>query len=471
MNFVKNLYERWQPKWHVYLILGLFIPVFFTVYLLKIHPQVHPAGDTPSYLAGAYNIKTFNVFSDERGKVSPTPKALRTPAYSWFLAQSMKYVPGLDKADYSWFMSPEQKELSAEFIKLKYPQLFLLLGIAGMTAWLVLSITGKKSYGQWALWITAFHPFLSKYVDRLYSELFGVFVITLFTFLFYLALKHGKALLSLLAGAALGCVVLTFAQWTYVAPICFVTIAIYGITQRQRLTKTLVTALIFIAGFTAVTHPWTMRNQDLFKKDVISGRGGDILELRSHLDMMPIETYLASFCYWSHSPLLKKPLKAFVDREHYALLDSDDPSSVYAMVEQTRVRVHKEFPDNPLMADNKQLNESKKRILAHPIRHILVSIPIAFRGMMDGTLSLFNLPIYFFFVYAFFMGIKRKNWLLAATLAPAGALLAFNALATHGHPRYSGQVVSIVWVGALAGLNIYLQKRKDKKNALLAQQS
>lgn len=95
--------------------------------------------------------------------------------------------------------------------------------------------------------------------------------------------------------------------------------------------------------------------------------------------------------------------------------------------------------------------ESIERIKAHPVRHLLMTIPVGFRLMMNPMFSVFYIGVYALFCLAVWKAVRRGDWILTALFASPFMLFAFNALATHGLPRYNGHAAPLLIFGAVTG--------------------
>lgn len=446
----------WGTRRHIRILIYLFLPAFFAFYIPAMDAK-GTEGDAAYYLAGAYNLVHHGTFSGERGGSDPKPDAYRTPAYSWFLSLGMRILPPVKGADTSWFTDRTQKLLPNEYVWLKYMQLPLLLAVAIMTGWLVLDVTGRKGYAHTAVWIMAFHPFLQRYVKRFYTELFGSFLISLFSFVFYFALKKRSLLLFLASGVLLGSVTLTFPQWKYVMPCCFLAVFIYGLLEKEGRKKILGGALLLLIGYQCLVYPWQIRNEEMLGRNYISGRGGSILLLRAYYDKMPWDAYASSFLYWTYG-LPKYVLKKFVDREHYYYLDSNDPNGAIGKTRVEKSQIQKQLGVRSHELDSHLMKISIRRILDNPVRHLLVSIPLGYRSLQDPTFSVFNLVVYAFFLYSVVHYMRSRKWMMLCLFVPVLVIVGFNALVTHGLPRYTWPLTPLVWVGALAGVSLWREK-------------
>lgn len=443
-------------------IFGVFLPLFVVVNAVKLDSGGID-GDAKAYVLGAYHLLQHGTYSHDPSPQKATPSAVRPPAYSWFLAQVMRVTPGLDDDGFAWVF-PEKGRIRAprSFVAVKYAQAFLLLCTACMVAWLAREFTGSDRAGMVGLWCTAFHPFLTSYANRVYVEVFGAFLITLMTALLYMALTRKRIVFYALAGAVFGCIVLSFAQWKYVLPFMLVPLLVFAVGDRGRVRRAIAGVLVFGVAAFAVFHPWELRNERLLGHAVISGGGGAVLNVRAHYNLIGSDAYASTFLYWSRSPVLKWALKRFVDKKHYEALMRDDPAGVYRQQKEYRVRMapgYERFIDfsRALRA------EAVGLILQHPVRHVLMCIPVAYRGMMNATFSVFYIGVYALFGYALWRNVRRGQWLVPSLLAGPFFVYCFNAFLTHGLPRYNEQTTPVLVLGAIIGFCAWRAKRRSAK--------
>jgi len=469
MNFRTRISEKLAPVGRLVEekpahCLAFFLVFFCFFYAFKLDHRGVGGGDELGFIRGAYHLVHSGVMSDDANRENPVPTARRAPGYSLFLAAGIQLVPDLLNHDFECvfeFKKGVAQEPEA-LVWLKRMQAVLLLATALMTAWLVLEFTGKRVPAYLTLWFIGFHPFLGRYVNRLYAETFGAFLITLFSVALYLGLKRKSIFHLAMSGFILGYLTLTFSQWKLVGFVTIPSIALYILLTKEHWKKLVVGLIVMTTLWVAMFSYWEKRNEGLAGYKFLSAGGGTVLQVRSLYDTMPWSAYWSSFAYWSRAPLLKKALITFVDKEHYVALVRHDEDSVYQHARARReflAKKHDLKGENGLLELNNLLMvEAKQRILENPVRHLLTSIPIAYRTMMNPTFSVLYIGVYFLFMFAVYKTIRNKEWLLAVLLASPFALFGFNWLVTHGLPRYSEQATPLLVLGAVMGCN-YMMKR------------
>lgn len=443
----------------------LFAVVFVLFYGLTLDHRGVGGGDELGYLRGAYHLVHSNVMSDSDHREDPVPTARRAPGYPFFLSLGIRIVPGLADHDFPsvFEFQPGVPQTPQALAWLKYMQAALLLATALGVGWLVLELTGRHIPAYFALWLVGFHPFLMRYANRLYAETLGAFLMTMLTLALCLGLRRKRPEFLAVAGLLLGCLTLTFSQWKLVGMVTVPSVFLYIVLTRERLVRLLAGATLMAVVWVSMFSYWEGRNERLTGHRLLSAGGGTVLQLRSLYDTMPWSAWFASFAYWSRSPLLKEPLVRFVDREYWKALDREDPEGVYRTARKQRVEMGQELlrelgqdagdRDENLRVELsfRVMERSLAVIKAHPVRHLLTSIPIAFRSMMDPLFSVLYIAVYYLFLLAVFKALRNREWLAAVLLGSPLALFGFNWLATHGLPRYSEQAAPLLVFGAILG--------------------
>jgi len=126
--------------------------------------------------------------------------------------------------------------------------------------------------------------------------------------------------------------------------------------------------------------------------------------------------------------------------------------------------------------------KSAKRILAHPFRHIAVTLPILWRGIFIemGCLSklvwkntiLFNLASVFFLILSFpyifslvfhtVVASKKRDWAFLIIISPAWYLFFLNAAITHNIPRYNQPLIPLFAVLFLLMIHQLIESHHKK---------
>ncbi|MGE4505104.1 MAG: ArnT family glycosyltransferase, partial [Desulfovibrionaceae bacterium] len=355
--------RRLKPATLHAMIIGLvLVPLFCVYYGTKIHDK-GIGGDAIQFINTAYNVARHGVFSEAPGNEGPpAPDAMRPPVYPLFLAGFLRAVPALAGDDMAWFFSLENAPHAPPHFKIiKYGQALLLLLASFMALYLARELTGSVWWAEAAFVITAVHPFLYRYVNRYYSELFTAFLIALFTLLLYLAAKHKRRTLCAAAGLCLGVLTLTKAQWYYISLPCTAYLVLLGFLRRDSRRALFTGALLFAVCFSAVVLPWKQRNAELFGRSFITERGGTVLDMRSRYTGMTNDEIAASFFYWSRTDSIRMLLDGFMEPERYRNLVREVGYYAQALhrydeLEKTHTRAE---------ADKLQFQEAARRILGN----------------------------------------------------------------------------------------------------------
>lgn len=292
---------------HTVIAVLVFVLAFSTVCMVKIKYEGSLGGDAKEYVRTAYYLANQGVYSSSPDRDNPEPAYRRPPGYPLFLAGMIKLFPQLRHNDFNWMFPPKGQKPKPDpvLIPIKYVQALMLLVTALITAWMVWDFTRRLIPSYLTLWFIGFHPFLERYVDRLYREVLSGFLIAVFSLFLYLALKRRKLVYYLLSGLALGALTLTLAQWKYVGAAGIACVAICTVLERKQVVKGLLGVVLMSVAWVAVFYPWELRNERLFGHKFLSAGGGAVLEVRSLYNLMPLSSYLSTFAYWSRSPVLK----------------------------------------------------------------------------------------------------------------------------------------------------------------------
>lgn len=151
----------------------------------------------------------------------------------------------------------------------------------------------------------------------------------------------------------------------------------------------------------------------------------------------------------------------------YVALLRDAPEGVYRTSKKRRAEIIRESGVSGEYAavewDRLAIEDALGIIKAHPVRHLLTSLPIAFRSMMNPMFSILYIYVYYLFIMGVWRSIVNREWVLATLFASPLALFGFNVLVTHGLPRYSEQAAPLLMLGAVVG---YCLKSRTPKSTL-----
>jgi hypothetical protein len=229
--------------------------------------------------------------------------------------------------------------------------------------------------------------------------------------------------------------------------------------------------LLLAAGFCSVVLPWMYRNYEHFGTFQIVERGGAVLYMRAVKDGMSAEEYRGSFYVWAPGKLqgLVGAVLGFSDADlreggrlqrlnreadsDFAERDlaaehagkPDDAVSYYRKARAERTRVQHELlargVANPTVeADRMLQDEAVAVIRAHPGDHLLMTIPLLWRG------AAVVFPV---LCVGLAYGLIKRRTEIAIFILPSMGMTLFYALFSHFIPRYGVATVPVTIVIAL----------------------
>jgi hypothetical protein len=155
---------------------------------------------------------------------------------------------------------------------------------------------------------------------------------------------------------------------------------------------------------------------------------------------------VASFALWARSPLARRyPPSAWggwIGEDELAFLESATPLSAYQQAVIRRQELRQEH--GGAEADRRQGREAMGRILRHPVRHTMATIPLAHRGIYQHEVIL-SLVLYACLFYALVVGAARREAALVALFLPAVFSFAFHSFLSENIPRYNEPLVPLLW--------------------------
>ncbi|MFP6780825.1 MAG: hypothetical protein VCB59_03915, partial [Gammaproteobacteria bacterium] len=255
------------------------------------------------------------------------------------------------------------------------------------------------------------------------------------------------------AGATIGLLTLTRPEYLYLAySITSIGIVVALLTKNLRFG---ISALLLISSFSVVIAPWSIRNYQQFSSFAVTGGYGDIIiAYRSAYNRMTFQEWAAAFVFWlpGHGEALAKQ---WLPASSYTRLGTDPKSYIYVE--------GKEIFDNGLAAVGGTRADLmsyliKTEILAHPLKHVATSIPLAWRGVLAGKyLAVVGLPC---FVVLMIFAVRERNAAILFISIPAIIMVGLYATVSMSIPRYN---VYLIYYYALASawLLVTLSSKND----------
>jgi 4-amino-4-deoxy-L-arabinose transferase-like glycosyltransferase len=313
-------------------------------------------------------------------------------------------------------------------------------------------------------------------IDTLQTELEAATLLMLGITLLIVGLSRRKWYLLLLAGISLGLLALTKAIFLYVFVVLLPAVPLVMCTLRERTGRRqgLAAVALLVLGFAVTTLPWMIRNQIQLGSFHISERGGMALYLRALLNGMTRDEYAGTFYVWS--PRDWRKLAGRVSgfgpedlerggrlqrlnrdqRSSFAMAElaaerSGNPDAAitfYSKARAERVRLADSYtragnPGAYRAADEEMQARALTMMVAHPFRHLALTVPLLWRG------AALQVPV---LALALVYSVRSRQRALLLTILFAVAYLMMYAFFTHFESRYGAPTAPITGVVAVVPL-------------------
>ena len=446
--------------------------------ILSLHYTVtdfeQPKKDALRYVDYAYVLANYHTFGLSCGEIGsqPCPSNANAPLYPALLAlaalgdqQLLASFSCLIKANgirpdcvIGTDIKADTPDPAAEQCPRNYQTIiatqYLIAGLSLWVIWLLANkILASPSQAWLALLAALLSGILTKYAGRLLTE---NLLLLLFLLLQYnlISLWHKQTFIKCgLTGLLLGLLTLTRPEYLYIATVLFgIALTIAGVVKSRVLaSQGLVACIIFIC----VLAPWSARNIEHFNSPTLTGGnyGEIILSQRVVLNQMDLREWLGAFVYW---------IPDFGDSLAKRVL----PESWYGRHLRTHPDSFRKRSDIMIAQAVKPAESSgmeyllREEVLAHPIKHLMVTIPLTWRGVfiakywgIIGALAYLALLI---------RCIRNRDWLLVVASVPAWLVVIFHAAISVNVPRYNLVLIglyALAWASILSPIYDQLTER------------
>lgn len=299
-------------------------------------------------------------------------------------------------------------------------------------------------------------------VDSLDTDLAGTALLSAATIMLAAGFPARSIRVCAAAGLCFGVLALTKAAMFYVYPsvLCLLVAygAAYAFSRGAALRPWVAPLLALVIPFLAVSVPWMARNYVQTGFFAIAERGGPVLLYRAYLDEVTAEEYRGAFSAWGgpYARTAAARLTGFGPRDLEAggrlqrlamqfsgaaqereieAEESGEPERAVSWYRKSRAVYNgllakdtaagDRYPSGE--ADQATRNQAIGLIMQRPIKHVLVMLPLIWRGALT-TFPLLVITL----VYAW----RRRREDLMLYVLPALILIGFLAGATHFSERY-----------------------------------
>lgn len=445
------------------LAFAILIAVSLVIGLVFMTPK-YPKSDAVRYITYALNLHDHGIFGLSTGLTAeaPAPSSVHAPLYPMWIAAFLRLDTGLyDSLACAAATNRTQTDCPHDFRTIAAAQL-VLAGIFLGCIWL---FARRLSGSDGVAWIAALCGLLARnpvqYANQFLTEALLVPLLGLFILFLTIAYQDRKPSWMLAAGAALGLAALTRPAYAYLffAMTCGLsTLALFK--WRRRL---LMGCILFAVAYGAIVMPWMVRTKTLTDKFALTtGYAGDILSQRIAYNRMSWPEWGVSFIFW-FPDFGDELARTLFSKPHYDKLGWGD-GSYYATVAPD---LYKKITRRVSGPDEIVPYIIKNEIAAHPLKHALVSLPLALRAIFIskywGIVGLIC-----FLMLAVHQTRKRQYTFLLLSV-PIWFMVAFHALVSVSIPRYNLALIpfyayAMAWVLTAAGGQVLsiLQRRKPK---------
>ena len=447
-------------------------------------------------LQSAYNLKTWGVFSKERVAGTPSPDNYREP------------LPPAVTAAFMYLLGDARACLNGDCISQGFDVRTIKkinIGWALITLCASAVLSYRLTGSRWAtvLVLLMIHSFFLRnpaYIDSLYTEIPASACMLVSALCVMACIRKPSPRLCLLTGIMLGLLALVKAIFLYsLVPVVLLLLLFLSLHARKTSVGNPLRGFVMLGiGLLVTIGPWMVRNSVHFDSMQLSSRGGLALYTRALINQMDAYEFRAAFHYWgpgAYRRLVRNTALDINDRDYERsgraarLNDSDDASffrddvaaqnegrpedarSFYSIARAQRVKAVMEMRNAghrhaDHAADMNLRTQALRMIVKYPLRHMLATIPLAWRGMWcfygGGVCTLLCAAAYGSFVFVCFYGVARKRWDVLAFIAVPFSLLSFNAFLGNNLPRFNAPAIPFMVMSLVFAVQFLAQRLKSR---------
>ncbi len=438
--------DKWPPCCHraIHHVFAAFIlaAVLILPAVARMHPPV-PYGDSVAYLSIAADLHDTGVFGDGNFRhmaavTGPGGQGMFfAPLYPAFLSLLMRADPGLHAMADCLARGSIQTDAACPLL---YRAVLLAQGlIAALSSMLVflaaLVVTDRKRVAWLAFALVLATGVYARYAGVIMTETLTFPLFTLACLLGVLGFKKRSGAWMLASGLAWGLLCLNRPSFPYLVYFTLAAGAAFLSWRmlRRRSAWPFARLLLLLAcGYALSAGPWMLRNGlTLGSYGISKGYAAFILAQRvAYNDMTPRE-WCASLVY-SLPDFGDNLARSLFRPDDYKRFAYDSRDGFYATGNDTLLRQTLQQAGS---ADRQAGFLIRHYILAHPLKHILVTLSLAWSGMWVAKYwGLVTIPM---FAGVAIQAWRRRWWAFLLFAWPAWFMLGFNAFTSVNIVRYN----------------------------------
>jgi hypothetical protein len=393
-----------------------------------------PVADEVEFLSTGWNILHRGVFSMSRPEiVPPTPTAYREPMFPLFLAGMTALVPSLRDAPPTCFFHDPEPDCKPLYGALRTANSLFITGSALLVFALARGLGATPVQALTTFALLAFNFEAAKWRSQILSDYMAMTLVALVC-LGALALARRPTVLRAAAtGLAIAALVLTKAIFLYALPLAAAA-AVIGLARKRG--RHAFAALAFFLAAGIPTAAWMVRTDAAVGSPAITtGRAGIALQARLIYDEATPQELAAMFVWYVRASG-NGWARALFPESATARLTIDNP-------EGFAIRGHELFPERVAAlaktgvsteAAERQVERELLRGLAANLPwHLLVSLPLAYRGLFLDEFLVLTLPALCVFAWG---AARRRDGTILAVLALPIFAIAIHSFITINITRY-----------------------------------
>lgn len=410
--------------------------------------------DAKQYMQMAYHIYHHHTISNLKVAVNPRPTSRREPIYPLYMAGMMKFFPKFKSVEFSVLTDPK-----GGLQLFRYCQIPVLLTMS-LCAWiLAYLITKKYLLSYLSMFVVGYGHILLMIAFVLKREHFMATVVMIVAIFLFLAVKHKRKLYFLLLGLSLSLLVLTnaiFEYMIYVLVIYFLWLLKKRVFEKK---QCVILLGIMLVSFFIPTTAWKIRNYIHFKRFFICDGASAVLSIRAEYNKMTADEFLGAFYFWTPDPIFQEKAAREMKKGRWVKLHRSNPNGYYYTGKKF-LNLKKENDEYSSPAEKDKLFQGRaiKEILKHPFRHIIVTIPFAWRGifaefgyvvsapfsLLFRSIFLVNILYFASLFYWFVRSFRKQDWPLFTVTLMCMYLYGMNAFFSHSLPRYNQPLIPVL---------------------------
>lgn len=441
----------------IHVMAALFVVLAIVFAQLRFEDREVPTSDSLAYLSVALDIHDKGIFTDgifagHAIHTGPHGEGMFfAPLYPYFLSRIMAMDTGFYETA-SCLVAARNQDTPNCPLHLDTVVLWqgLIAGIGLFLVWMSgAALTNNRMSVAWgALALAAMAQCYAYYAGLILTENLTFPFFTAFCLFLAVGVSRRHLGMVFMAGLTLGAATLARPVFPYLAYVLFAA-GILWFFIREGSRRWLMLCLCLIAGFAAAVSPWVWRNGMATGHYQISGGYAPfILIQRVAYNRMTLREFGASFVYGLPDFGDRLAEKLF-PREDFRRFDYQEPDGFYLAGNTT---LRDDLTQKAGGWDHLLSYLLRHEILAHPVKHTLVTLSLAWRGMwVSKYWGLITIPI---FVIMSIIWWRRRAYSFLIFSFPAWFMLGFHAFTSVNVVRYNLLLVPCLSIAAAWGIGI-----------------